>query len=232
MFDYYGSKKGLARFYPHPRYDTIIEPFAGSARYSLRHFEKNVILIDKYPVIIQVWRWLQKCSPQDILSLPRLKYGQNLKMFQFDDPAARLFMAFLTWGGSSGERWTMQSDSAERLEDHLREAAGSLYKIRHWKFVLGEYQTLDNAEATWFIDPPYVHGGDQYKVNNRDLDYAALGEWCKSRRGQVIVCENMDADWLEFKPLRSLIGQMGNRTVEALWSNLPTEYDMIQTTMF
>ena len=35
MFYYYGRKKQIIRHYPSPNYDTIIEPFAGSAAYSL-----------------------------------------------------------------------------------------------------------------------------------------------------------------------------------------------------
>ena len=35
MFYYYGRKKQIAKYYPEPKYDTIVEPFAGSAAYSL-----------------------------------------------------------------------------------------------------------------------------------------------------------------------------------------------------
>ena len=49
MFYYYGRKKQMAKHYPSPNYDTIIEPFAGSAAYSLfgDNWQKNVILIEK-----------------------------------------------------------------------------------------------------------------------------------------------------------------------------------------
>jgi site-specific DNA-adenine methylase len=35
MFSYYGSKSKIVKYYPCPAHDKIIEPFAGSARYSL-----------------------------------------------------------------------------------------------------------------------------------------------------------------------------------------------------
>lgn len=35
MFYYYGGKAGRAKLYPHPRYPTIVEPFAGAAGYSM-----------------------------------------------------------------------------------------------------------------------------------------------------------------------------------------------------
>lgn len=37
IFGYYGSKSKIAQHYPSPWFDTIIEPFAGSAAYSARY---------------------------------------------------------------------------------------------------------------------------------------------------------------------------------------------------
>ena len=70
MWSYYGSKANIVHAYPKPVFDKIIEPFAGSARYALRHFEKDVLLVDKYEVIVKIWKWLQTCSEGDILGLP------------------------------------------------------------------------------------------------------------------------------------------------------------------
>ena len=33
------------------------------------------------------------------------------------------------------------------------------------------------------------------------MDFTSLGEWCLERQGQLIVCENEGADWLQFQPL-------------------------------
>ena len=44
MFSYYGSKNKIAKLYPLPKYDLIIEPFAGAAWYSVLHRYKNVLL--------------------------------------------------------------------------------------------------------------------------------------------------------------------------------------------
>ena len=48
MFSYYGSKSKLVDYYPPPKFDKIIEPFAGSARYSLKYWQNDILLIDKY----------------------------------------------------------------------------------------------------------------------------------------------------------------------------------------
>jgi site-specific DNA-adenine methylase len=49
MFYYYGRKKKISNKYELSKKDTIIEPFAGSAAYSLRteNISKNVILFEK-----------------------------------------------------------------------------------------------------------------------------------------------------------------------------------------
>jgi site-specific DNA-adenine methylase len=47
-FAYYGAKHGLASKYPRPRHPVVVEPFAGSAAYSVHHAATidHAILID------------------------------------------------------------------------------------------------------------------------------------------------------------------------------------------
>ena len=94
--------------------------------------------------------------------------------------------------------------------------AENLYKVKHWEIRNGDYTDLDNIEATWFIDPPYQYGWKYYRYNNKGIDYVKLADWCKNRNGQVIVCENTKADWLDFKPLVEMNGQL-HKTMEAIW---------------
>lgn len=54
MFPYYGSKSIVARLYPPPVYDRVIEPFAGSTRYALRYFDRDVLLVDKYEPVVRI----------------------------------------------------------------------------------------------------------------------------------------------------------------------------------
>ena len=58
--------------------------------------------------------------------------------------------------------------------------------------------------------------GDQYRC--RDVDYEHLGDWCRSREGQVIVCEQQGADWLPFEALGNFKGRRG-RSQEASWTS-------------
>ena len=80
MFSYYGSKSKIVDYYPPPKHKRIIESFAGSARYSLKYWQNDVLLVDKYPVIIGIWKWLQQCSKDDILKLPILKAGDKINV--------------------------------------------------------------------------------------------------------------------------------------------------------
>jgi site-specific DNA-adenine methylase len=93
MFSYYGSKTTIAHLYPPPRYSTIVEPFAGAAKYSLRYFDNDVILYDADERIVRIWKFLQSATPKDILSLPsEFKAGQTLNDFNLSD------IERLSWG--------------------------------------------------------------------------------------------------------------------------------------
>lgn len=71
FFGYYGGKYRNARkHYPRPAYGTIVEPFAGSAGYSVRYPDRRVILCEKDPKVAAVWRYLLAVSPTEILAIP------------------------------------------------------------------------------------------------------------------------------------------------------------------
>jgi site-specific DNA-adenine methylase len=230
MFSYYGSKSQVAGYYPPPKYSKIIEPFAGSARYSLKHWQNDVLLVDKYDVVINIWKWLQQCSKGDILGLPTLKEGDDIRCLNLNDEA-KMFLGMLAGVASTSPRWKVSSYAANQggRKRQLKTISEHLHKIRHWEVRLGSYDEIENTESTWFIDPPYQFGGNGYKHNKIDFD--SLSEWCKSRNGQAIVCENTKADWLPFKPVTKLHGAMSD-TIEAIWSNHPTNYDAVQSKLF
>jgi len=230
MFSYYGSKSKIVDYYPPPKYKRIIEPFAGSARYSLKYWQNDVLLVDKYPVIVDVWNYLKNATEKDILSLPKLQKGDDLRNYDLSK-IEMSFMGFLVTGGVESPRFKVASFNGVDVERDLKRIAKSLYKIRHWEIKLGSYEELENEEATWFIDPPYQFGGEHYKQSNKNINFVSLANWCKSRNGHVIVCENTKADWLTFKPMIEMKGTI-YKTTEAIWSNLPTNYDNVQQTIF
>lgn len=231
MFSYYGSKSKIVDLYPKPLYDNIIEPFAGSARYSLKWFERDVLLVDKYEVIVRVWKYLQQCSKNDIINLPNPKIGETINREYFDCIEQAWLMGFIVQDGVNSPRLTVSKFAAKNIRTKKNNIAKNLFKIKHWEIRLGSYDDIPNVEATWFIDPPYQYGGEYYIKSNKQIDFNNLANWCKERNGQSIVCENTKADWLPFMPMKDMKGSIYT-TTEAIWSNLPTAFDWQQQKLF
>jgi len=234
MLPYYGSKSSIVHLYPSPRFGKIIEPFAGGASYSLKYFNRDVLLVDKYEPIIKIWRWLQLCSKGDILKLPRLKEGERLSSYNFDCEEARLLMGFIIAKGVTSPRDKVSPFATSRknhINFTLKRIANYLERIRHWEIRLGSYEDIPNEPASWFIDPPYKHGGEAYIESNKAIDYPALAKWSQEREGQIIVCENTRADWLPFSPMVKNRG-VRKTTTEAIWSNYPHNFAARQASLF
>ena len=230
MFSYYGRKTKVVKYYPRPEFNTIIEPFAGSAAYSLHgdNWKHNVIIVDKYEVVYRVWRYLQQSSEQSILSLPDVEYGHSTKEHAQLCEEEVWLIGFCVARGSAQPQY--QSGKFNSWPDNKKSIARNLYKIRHWDIRLGDYRDIDNFEATWFIDPPYQWGGQYYTESNKSINFPELSEWCKSRIGQVIVCENTKADWMPFHPIKKMRGNK-HVTTEAMWTNrdIPRQLSMFDS---
>jgi hypothetical protein len=97
--------------------------------------------------------------------------------------------------------------------------AAQVESIRHWKIFERSYEDCPaGQDMTWFIDPPYQKAGQHYKYGAELLDYKKLAAWCKSRPGQVVVCENEGADWLPFDKLGHVkTTRRGRKSKEVYW---------------
>ena len=227
LFSYYGSKSHLVQHYPKPKFDTIIEPFAGGGVYSLRYAERQVILNELNPEVYGLWKYLIETPVDDVLeAVPRsVKKGDKpTDIVPSDSPEGlrTLIRANVNMGtlGTAGKHefvtWFAElhwHQVHQRLEKFLP-------KIRHWSVTNLDYAWSPIIpNATYFVDPPYNNsGGGRYRF--KGLDYEALGNWCRSLPGQVLVCENEGADWLPFKPLARTINRGGaNKAMEMLWTN-------------
>lgn len=233
MWSYYGSKTNVVDFYPKPKHGRIIEPFA---RYSLKYFENDILLIDKYELLVNIWKWLQQCSVGDVAALPHfVKPGQALSDFTFDCDEAKHLIGFLIGFGMERPRKTASVKRMTMRPNHvnysLNRIAKNLWKIKHWDIRVGDYSDIENQQATWFVDPPYEFGGHCYQHPNKNINYPHLASWCEEREGQVIVCENTQATWMDFKPMMEHKGSKGMQK-EAIWTNEVTHYDAVQTKIF
>lgn len=222
MWGYYGSKSKIIKYYPQPKFNLIIEPFAGTAQYALEHFENDVILLDKYDVVVRLWKWLQQCSKSDILETRRLKFKENVDDFEWDCEERKWLVGFIIAGAPTSPKKTAtkwKTVIRPNTQDYkLKMISESLHKIRHWDIRQGDYSDLENVTATWYIDPPYKKGGEYYRHSSKKINFNDLGEWCRSRNGQAIVCEKTGADWLPFEHLIEARGAM-KKHQEAIWVN-------------
>ena len=218
FFSYFGSKFRLAKLYSPPKYNTIIEPFAGSAGYSLLYPDSNVYLYETYEPVAAVWDYLIHVSEKELLSLP---LGPFDKYHPVDDEkipeAAKILLGFwLTESQTYASRYPQSKSRGGNWTERKRKLlAEQVQYIRHWKIKNKSFDEIDNKQATWFVDPPYQEAGKRYRHNKIDFDF--LGQWCKKRIGHVIVCEQYGADWMNFKPLSEVKNASNKIYKEVVW---------------
>lgn len=229
FWKYYGGKYRSALRYPRPMFYTIVEPFAGAAGYSLRYHDRRVILVEKYPVVAGVWRYLIATPSSEILRIPLVEHTDALPAWCPQEaralvgfclnnaktaPATKLSagMRRMAESGAHGGRygWT---------EEQRKLVATQVDYIRHWRIIEGDYTQAPRVVATWFIDPPYQgRPGSHYVYGSKQIDYSRLGTWCRTRLGQVIACESEGATWLPFKPLCQAHSIGARASQEAIWT--------------
>lgn len=226
FFSYYGGKWRDAPSYPAPLYDTIVEPFAGSAGYAVRHHARKVVLCDTDEHIVGVWDYLIHVSESEILSLPDVGPEGTASLDVAQE--ARWLIGFWLNKGASAPRVRSSAWMRSGIRpgsfwgNSVRQRISrQLSTIRHWQVKLCAFDKVAvGGPATWFVDPPYVGAGSHYRHGSSRIDYSALGAWCASRPGQVIVCENDGATWLPFRHHASVkTTHRLSRSAEAIWTS-------------
>lgn len=218
MFYYYGRKKQIAKHYPAPNFDTIIEPFAGAASYSLfkDNWKKRVILFEKDPKVAEIWNWfIKRATVEEIKKLPDLKVGEKSSEFlHIIHAATKMAFHFKT---------IKVTPVLERnWEISRRVFAENLYKVKHWEIFCDDYSAAPNIKATWFIDPPYKDSpGLGYKFSSKLINYSSLADWALKRKGEIIFCEGEFGDYLPFEPLLELKGVAGKSSREVIFYKTP-----------
>lgn len=214
MFYYYGRKKKLAKYYPVPIYDTIIEPFCGSAAYSLHgeNWKKQVILIEKDERIYDIWNWLiNKATEENILNIPDLIKGEYTENFlQILHCSSKHSFSY--------KKVKTTEIMMKNWNSNKKIMAKNLYKVKHWKIINDDYLNSPNLEATWFIDPPYFsEAGNGYYHSNKNINYNNLVNFVNSRQGEVICCDCEEANYLPFTELTELKGIGGKKSKEMIY---------------
>ena len=223
MFNYFGAKHRLAPTYQAPRHPTIIEPFAGAAGYSCywltQRSDLRAIIVDSNPLVVELWRLLLSMTPTDIDTYPTPIQGERSSDLLWASAAS----ATSSWGAiaNTGEfqvtEWIARDFPGQRRRmADLRWRIGDRISV-----ISGDYSDSPDIEATWFIDPPYQDQGVWYEHNGDVIDFDRLGEWCRARPGQAIVCEAGDADWLPFDHHATAMTQVNGIQSEVVWCSHP-----------
>lgn len=211
-FSYYGGKGKLASAYSTPHYPLVIEPFAGSASYSFQHWDthtdRQVWINDLDPRTYSLWTFLTSGEPAIpfIEQIPEtVIQGQRIsELFpsdKFPEGFIELMRSFANVGtqGAKSVHDVITKFGEAKWSSIKRNLLDVVPRVKGWKVTNLHYQDLPDIEATWFIDPPYANdAGDRYRQGSSAIDFQHLGQWCLSRQGQVIVCENQGAAWLGF----------------------------------
>ena len=209
VFSYYGGKSKIVNCYPPAKYLPIIEPFAGAAAYAWRHADCDVWINDIDPRTYSIWRflispdaldWIEQYIPVSIEKGTRIS---DLLPAGAPIGLLALMQAEANRGtqGAKGVHNQVTSIGAACWCRFLPKMREVIPRIAHWRVTNHSYSALPNEKATWFIDPPYSNkAGTRYR--QMSVNYELLAGWCRTRLGQVIVCENLGASWLPFEPIK------------------------------
>lgn len=208
-----------------PKYDLVIEPFAGGAGYSLRWQPRKVILVERNPIVASLWRYLIAVRSEEIQSLPI--YFDHIDDLKICQEAKYLIGFWISCGGSAPKK-----RRSKWARDHIQTIPGSVWSertrdrialqcnlIRHWQIIEGDYTSAPDVEAHWIIDPPYQVAGVNYPCH--EVNYQELAAWSMARTGYVVVHENEGASWLPFKKFMDLKSMNGKHRTgisrEVIW---------------
>jgi hypothetical protein len=218
LFKWFGSKWRSAVRYPAPLHDTIAEPFAGGAGYSLNYCDRRVYIYDTDPSLRILWPWLiGPATSADVLAIPLdVPVGTDIRTIGLSPGQAALMR---NWQRTfNRECWTVSvwNNTHSGWNANVRaRVAETMHAVKHWKFMPIESYAVPGV--TYFVDPPYQYN-ERY-VGGKNFDFRALSHRVKDVpfTSQVIVCEaphpktGAIPDWLPFTPNHTATVTAGRR---------------------
>lgn len=205
FFSYYGAKWTLAKHYGPPRKAVIVEPFAGSAAYSVRWAPEFAKLYDISEDVCLLWDFLIHCSARDIESIPD-RFDSVEELLSLRKPEYLLCAFWVSKGRAEPSRtlspWYMQhrddGDCSVWGEAVKKRIISQKPLIEKWTIDNCSYEDIPIIDAHWHVDPPYNNSAGS-KYPHSSIEYDELANWCRSLKGEVDVCENAGATWMPFE---------------------------------
>jgi len=232
MFYYYGAKKQLAKWYPSPIGNVIVEPFGGSAAYACFHLQRNkdltAIIIEKDARVISLWQKLLAMTPDEIREYPTPEEGCKVTDY---------FVMVCATGNAINKCKSMTvTPRMPRIFDIMKSKVADTIEMAGDRITVveGDYTKsceFDGSEVTFFVDPPYapnnrpskgsVYGGGKGYAKgccSESINYPEVASFCRARKGAVIACDYADASWMPFELLKSSTDSLKKKFNEGIWS--------------
>jgi hypothetical protein len=171
LFPYSGSKARVAHLLPAPPsgVSAIVEPFAGSLAYALRHRPARVAAAEAHPLMRELWRWLaQEATPEELLSLESMRPTEKIDLRSLDlSPAQTTLLRLACSGAYVGQLSSWIAYPQHRVSFALlREALPYLRRALCVPFAPDfralEPELYERRDVAWFIDPPYLGTNPNY----------------------------------------------------------------------
>jgi hypothetical protein len=233
LFKWFGSKWLSSKTLPAPIHDTIVEPFAGGAGYSLRYAERMVVICENDPHLFRLWSWLiAEATQSAILDIPiGVPEGTDIRTLGLSIGQATLMK---TWQRTNnvGDCWTVSpwgNKPGQWTANTRARVAEEFAAVRHWTVCSDGLMVMNTnmGVATWFVDPMYQFN---YQYRQQPLDYAALAKQILGVHGQKIVCEAVCPktgrvpDWLPFEFWASRVtsrrkAENSHHSKELIWTS-------------
>lgn len=199
-FRYSGSKKRLLKHLPGPPFGVtrIVEPFAGSAAYSLAYKPSRVFLAEATQGVRALWQWLiTTATRQDLLDLAALRAKEKIDVRKLNLDLPRETLLRLT---SSGV-YVGQLSSWALYPQHNVDFSKIISQLPYIKqhvdpTVRSDYREtteLDDGRTLFFVDPPYLgtQGNYQDKTTGNDqtklLNSADVETFVRGLKGPVLM---------------------------------------------
>lgn len=180
LLKWYGSKWSASRRgrYPQPIGDTVVEPYAGGAGYSLCFADRCVVLAESDGNLFALWHWLiHHATESAIREIPiGVPAGYDIRGLGLSDGQA-LLLKHWQRTNNVGDCWTTSPWGhlpGQWTANTRARVAEQSQAIKHWQIVKPGAVKWSLDGATYFIDPPYLYNY-RYRSSSA-FDFAALAQ--------------------------------------------------------